>query len=131
MPLNYLVPQLTSTLRNIYYKDPDLFKTQHVVDKYVDILAYTFGIQRAALNVVSRRAPPLQEFAGTCRIADRTRPTQTAAAKGLVIGDYTLHYADGSTLHQDSVTVLLPKEHLLTRPTVHNLRHVSSTIRVV
>ena len=39
--------------RNIYYKDPELFKSQKVVDRYVDILSYTFGIQRAALNVVS------------------------------------------------------------------------------
>ncbi|KAL8983514.1 MAG: hypothetical protein Q9177_004957, partial [Variospora cf. flavescens] len=37
--------------RNIYYKDPELFQSQKVVDRYVDILAYTFGIQRAALNV--------------------------------------------------------------------------------
>ncbi|KAL9612689.1 MAG: hypothetical protein Q9167_002725 [Letrouitia subvulpina] len=40
-------------IRNIYYKDPALFKSQAVVDRYVDILAYTFGVQRAALNVVS------------------------------------------------------------------------------
>lgn len=39
--------------RNIYYKDPSLFKKQAVVDRYVDILAFTFGVQRADLNVVS------------------------------------------------------------------------------
>lgn len=39
--------------RNIYYKDPALFKTQSVVDRYIDIVAYTLGVQRAALNVVS------------------------------------------------------------------------------
>lgn len=39
--------------RNIYYKDPALFKRQEVVDRYVDILAYTFGVRRAELNVVS------------------------------------------------------------------------------
>lgn len=39
--------------RNIYYKDPELFKSQTVVDRYVDIIAYTLGVQRAALNVVS------------------------------------------------------------------------------
>ena len=38
--------------RNIYYRDPALFKKQSVVDRYVDILAFTFGVQRAALNVV-------------------------------------------------------------------------------
>ena len=45
--------------RNIYYKDPELFKSQTVVDRYVDILAYTFGIHRAALNVVS---PPVSRL---------------------------------------------------------------------
>lgn len=49
---------LTQTLanilfRNIYYKDPTLFKTQMTVDHYVDIIAYTFGVSRRALNVVS------------------------------------------------------------------------------
>ena len=39
--------------RNIYYKDPALFKTQLTVDHYVDIIAYTFGVSRLALNVVS------------------------------------------------------------------------------
>ncbi|KAL8975266.1 MAG: hypothetical protein Q9197_000522 [Variospora fuerteventurae] len=58
--------------RNIYYKDPELFQSQKVVDRYVDILAYTFGIQRAALNV-------------------------TAAAKGLIAGTYHLTYHDGSS----------------------------------
>lgn len=38
--------------RYIYYQDPALFKTQRVVDRYVDILAYTFEVPRAALNVV-------------------------------------------------------------------------------
>ena len=41
-----------SLCRNIYYKDPALFKDQSTVDRYVDILAYTFGVPRAALNVV-------------------------------------------------------------------------------
>ena len=39
--------------RNIYYKDPALFKTQSTVDYYVDVIAYTFGVSRLALNVVS------------------------------------------------------------------------------
>ena len=41
--------------RNIYYHDPSLFKKQAVVDRYVDALALTFGVQRANLNVVSHR----------------------------------------------------------------------------
>lgn len=43
--------------RNIFYKDPVLFKSQGVVDRYIDILAYTLGVQRAALNVVGNRIP--------------------------------------------------------------------------
>lgn len=39
--------------RNIYYKDPALFKSQATVDKYVDIFAFTFDLQRSDLNVVS------------------------------------------------------------------------------
>lgn len=39
--------------RDIYYIDPAYFKSQHVVDKIVDDLAYTIGVDRAALNIVS------------------------------------------------------------------------------
>ncbi|KAL9018675.1 MAG: hypothetical protein Q9185_004046 [Variospora sp. 1 TL-2023] len=67
-----LVADVVISKRNIYYKDPELFQSQKVVDRYVDILAYTFGIQRAALNV-------------------------TAAAKGLIAGTYHLTYHDGSS----------------------------------
>ncbi len=45
-------------LRNIYYKDPSLFKTQTVVDRCVDALAYTFDVPRAKLNVVSASPVP-------------------------------------------------------------------------
>ncbi|KAL8751861.1 MAG: hypothetical protein Q9184_005921 [Pyrenodesmia sp. 2 TL-2023] len=48
-----LVTKMLISKRNIYYKDPELFKSQTVVDRYIDIIAYTLGIQRAALNVVS------------------------------------------------------------------------------
>lgn len=41
------------SFRNIYYKDPSLFKTQAVVDRCVDTLAYAFDVPRAKLNVVS------------------------------------------------------------------------------
>jgi len=47
----------STTARNIYYKDPALFKSQHVVDRYVDILAFTLGVRRADLNVVSSLSP--------------------------------------------------------------------------
>ncbi|KAL9580489.1 MAG: hypothetical protein Q9212_004468 [Teloschistes hypoglaucus] len=67
-----LVDNVVVSKRNIYYKDPELFKSQKVVDRYVDILSYTFGIQRQALNV-------------------------TATAKGLVAGTFTIAYHDGAT----------------------------------
>ena len=42
--------------RNIYYQDPALFRSQEVVNRYVDVLAYTFGLRRADLHVVSQLA---------------------------------------------------------------------------
>jgi meiotic recombination protein SPO11 len=36
----------------MYYRDPELFMRQAVVDRYVDDLAYTFGVGRDTLNVV-------------------------------------------------------------------------------
>ncbi|KAL6722215.1 endodeoxyribonuclease [Lecanora helva] len=35
-----------------------LFGSQNVVDKYIDVFAYTFGVQRASLNVVSGKIYP-------------------------------------------------------------------------
>ncbi|KAF5867196.1 endodeoxyribonuclease [Aspergillus alliaceus] len=49
--------------RDIYYNDPTCFGTQRIVDTVIDDLAYTIGVDRAALNV-------------------------EAAAKGLVAGSY-------------------------------------------
>lgn len=43
-------------VRDMYYRDPELFKMQLVVDRYVDNIAYTLGIERHALNVVGRLA---------------------------------------------------------------------------
>lgn len=39
-------------IRDIYYTDPAYFKSQSIVDKIVDDLAYTIGVERTALNVV-------------------------------------------------------------------------------
>jgi hypothetical protein len=36
----------------MFYRDPELFVKQAVVDRYVDDLAYTLGVERGALNVV-------------------------------------------------------------------------------
>ena len=38
--------------RDVYYRDPELFMKQAVVDRYVDDIAYTLGIDRDSLNVV-------------------------------------------------------------------------------
>lgn len=38
--------------RNIYYQDPTLFRSQSVVNRYVDMLAFSLDVDRAALNVV-------------------------------------------------------------------------------
>ncbi|KAJ5785973.1 Winged helix-turn-helix transcription repressor DNA-binding [Penicillium pulvis] len=58
------VGQLISK-RDIYYTDPAYFRSQHVVDRIVDDLAYTIGVDRAALNI-------------------------EAAGKGLVTGSFVL-----------------------------------------
>lgn len=50
--------QLThSCPRDMYYRDPELFVKQAVVDRYVDDIAYTLGVERDALNVVSATFP--------------------------------------------------------------------------
>lgn len=59
--------------RDVYYRDPALFANQTYVDRYVDDIAFTFGLSRAALNV-------------------------SAVAKGLVAGAVTLHRNDGSNV---------------------------------
>lgn len=38
--------------RDIYYIDPEYFRSQTIVDGVIDDLAYTIGVDRAALNVV-------------------------------------------------------------------------------
>ncbi|KAI5799216.1 Spo11/DNA topoisomerase VI subunit A [Peziza echinospora] len=48
-----LVGDRITTKRDIYYKDVALFKRQSVVDAIVDDIAYTLGVRRSGLNVVS------------------------------------------------------------------------------
>ena len=43
----------TST-SDIFYHDPSLFGKQDVVDRLIDDVAHTCGVQRSALRVVSR-----------------------------------------------------------------------------
>lgn len=56
----------------MFYRDPALFGSQAHVDRYVDDIAFTFGLSRSQLHVV-------------------------AAAKGLVAGAFIIHRRDGST----------------------------------
>jgi meiotic recombination protein SPO11 len=69
-----LVDNVVMTKRDIYYRHPDLFVTQSVVDRYVDDLACTFGVPRAMLNV-------------------------TAAAKGLAAGNFIIWRDEGTHVH--------------------------------
>jgi meiotic recombination protein SPO11 len=79
-------PELTDH-RDIYYRHPDLFMKQSVVDRYIDDLACTFGISRSQLNVVRRCL---------CFIYARANAMgQTAAAKGLVAGNFKILHEDG------------------------------------
>lgn len=64
-------------LRDIYYIDPAYFQSQATVNSVIDDLAYTIGVNRSALNVVSSggtigryyRAPadPAFDFLGGSR----------------------------------------------------------------
>nr|OQO28727.1 hypothetical protein B0A51_02970 [Rachicladosporium sp. CCFEE 5018] len=71
--------------RDIYYRDPALFNKQSTVDRYVDDIAYTFGVPRSGLNV-------------------------TAVAKGSILGAATFTRRDGSSLcvDADAKGVLVP-----------------------
>lgn len=79
-----LVNDTFATKRDLYYRHPDLFIKQTVVDRYIDDLACTFGISRAQLNV-------------------------TAASKGLVAGCFTIIRYDGyrieGTKERDGILV--------------------------
>ncbi|KFY44396.1 hypothetical protein V495_03483 [Pseudogymnoascus sp. VKM F-4514 (FW-929)] len=68
-----LVTGIVTTKRDIYYRDPDLFVKQAVVDRYIDDLAFTLNIPRDALNIV-------------------------ATAKGLLSGSLLIHKHDGQTI---------------------------------
>jgi len=57
--------------RSIYYQNPELFGSQSYVDRLVDDIAYTFGVGRNELNVVSlgtfsKRKKELTSISGCC-----------------------------------------------------------------
>ncbi|PMD12317.1 DNA topoisomerase IV, alpha subunit [Hyaloscypha hepaticicola] len=80
-----LVTGTVTTKRDIYYRDPELFMRQAVVDRYIDDIAYTFGVGRDALNVV-------------------------AAAKGLVAGSFSIKRKEDSIIDYsiESEGILIP-----------------------
>ncbi|KAF7868389.1 hypothetical protein EAF04_004921 [Stromatinia cepivora] len=61
------------TKRDMYYRDPELFTKQAIVDSFVDDIAYTLGLKRDAMNVV-------------------------AAAKGLVAGSFAIRRRNKSVI---------------------------------
>ncbi|TGO49489.1 hypothetical protein BOTNAR_0429g00020 [Botryotinia narcissicola] len=67
--------------RDLYYRDPELFTKQAIVDRFVDDIACTLGLKRDALNVM-------------------------AAAKGLVIGWFTLKRTNQSIMDYSSAAEL-------------------------
>ncbi|CAG8584199.1 1809_t:CDS:2 [Diversispora eburnea] len=68
-----LIQGVTATKRDIYYKDVQLFGSQHTVDQAVEELACLFRVPRACLNV-------------------------TVSAKGLVAGNLKIYQKDKSLL---------------------------------
>ncbi|KAK2623907.1 hypothetical protein QTJ16_006541 [Diplocarpon rosae] len=57
-----LITGIVTTKRDIYYRDPKLFMKQAVVDRYVDDIAYTFGVSRDALNVATFRTLATDQY---------------------------------------------------------------------
>ncbi|EDN96603.1 hypothetical protein SS1G_01529 [Sclerotinia sclerotiorum 1980 UF-70] len=49
------------TKRDMYYRDPELFTKQAIVDRFVDDIAYTLGLKRDAMNV-SQLVPWVREI---------------------------------------------------------------------
>lgn len=80
-------------VRNIYYQNPELFRSQSAVDDMVDNLAFTLGVGREDLNIVS--CPW-----GCSR--SQLRLWQVAAAKGLISGPIDLKLKDGSVRSCDA-----------------------------
>jgi hypothetical protein len=74
---------ITVTKRDIYYRDPSLFRNQETVDRYVDDIAHTCGVTRRDLNIVS--------LTGTSAdMAVSLTLGQIASPKGLVAGRMSL-----------------------------------------
>ena len=68
-----LVKDSAITKRDIFYRDPNLFTKQEIVDRYVDDVAFALGVPRCSLNV-------------------------TSTAKGLITGAIAFHKDDGTVV---------------------------------
>jgi meiotic recombination protein SPO11 len=51
--MNAIIIDEANDGRDLYYRDPNLFRSQHTVDRYIDDIARSFGVPRSLLNVVS------------------------------------------------------------------------------
>ncbi|KAF1969784.1 DNA topoisomerase IV, alpha subunit [Bimuria novae-zelandiae CBS 107.79] len=83
-----LIDDIVMTKRDMYYRHPDLFGKQAIVDRYVDDVACTLGVSRSLLNV-------------------------TAAAKGLTSGNFVINRPDGTSVHglSEPEGILVPTVH--------------------
>ncbi|KAF2488355.1 DNA topoisomerase IV, alpha subunit [Lophium mytilinum] len=79
------------TKRDIYYRSPDLFVKQAVVDRYVDDIACTFGISRNLLNV-------------------------SAAAKGLMVGNFSIRRLEGTAIDGLTNREVRPRQSYIKHP---------------
>ena len=75
--------------RDIFYKDQALFKKQDNVDRAVDDIAFSFGVPRSSLNVVSLATTALQ---GPLTLTS----IKVATAKGLAAGGFKVFRSDGT-----------------------------------
>ncbi|WEW56038.1 endodeoxyribonuclease [Emydomyces testavorans] len=66
--------QFVASKRDIYYLDPEYFGSQRMVDRYIDDISYTIGVDRMALHVA-------------------------AAAKGLTAGCFKIRLQNGDILN--------------------------------
>ena len=48
-----ILPQPCAVARDVYYRDPQLFRDQSAVDRIVDRVAHLFNVPRHALNIVA------------------------------------------------------------------------------
>ncbi len=69
----------------------------------MSIYLHTLSVSKGPVSTLSVSTVPHVQT-----VTDLTCHAQTAAAKGLIIGDYTLVYADGTILQQSLETVEMP-----------------------